>query len=126
MIDFILALIISFVFAYLIVGIIAQKILNTSTGTGFVNHDLWYYKLNTLFKERAYQKVNNVLLVQSLDHFLLTNEDRNEDLLPYIYKIEFPMSLFSKYYIREEGHVLRFSSLCQMIDEEFRKLEIKK
>lgn len=126
MIDFILSLIITLVFTYIIIGIIAQKILNTSTGTGFVNHDLWYYKLSAFFKERAYQKVNNVLLVQSLDHFLLTNEDRNEDLLPYIHKIEFPMNLFSKYYIREEGYVLRFSSLSQLIDEEFRKLEVKK
>lgn len=126
MINFILSLILTLVFAYIIIGIIVQKVLNTSTGTSFINHDLWYYKLNTLFKERAYQKVNNVLLVQSLDHFLLTNEDRNEDLLPYIYKVEFPMNLFSKYYIREEGHVLRFSSLSQIIDEEFRKLEVKK
>lgn len=123
MINILLSLIIAFVAAYIIVGILAQKTLNSCTGTSFVNHDLWFYKLSALFKENAYQKANNTLLVQSLDHFLLTNEDRMEDLLPYIHKVEFPLNLFSKYYIRDEGYVFRFSSLSQIIDEQFRNLK---
>jgi hypothetical protein len=125
MIDFVFLLIIVFIFLYLIASAIIQKILKSNTGNGFVNHDLWYYKLNTLFKEKAYQKSNDALLMQSLNHFLLTNEDRNEDLLPFICKIQFPFNLFSKYYIRDEGYVIRYTYLSSIIDEEFRKLKLE-
>ena len=125
MILFFLLPIISFLVIYIITGFFAQYYLKSCTGLSFINHSLWYYKLDRLFKDKAYSKISQTLLTEDLEHYLLHNEDRRLDLLPYIHKIEFPLNLFSKYYIREEGYVLRYTELCELIDNQFRRLKVK-
>lgn len=125
MILFFLFPILSFLIVYVITGFFAQYYLRSCTGLSFVKHKLWFYKLDRLFNDKAYCKVSNTLLTEELEHYLANNEDRRLDLLPYIHKIEFPLNLFSKYYIREEGYVLRYTELCELIDNQFKSLKVK-
>lgn len=125
MILFFLFPFVSFLIIYLTTGFFAQYYLKSCTGLSVINHKLWFYKLDRFFKDKAYCKISQTLLTEDLEHYLSYNEDRRLDLLPYIHKIEFPLNLFSKYYIREEGYVLRYTELCELIDNEFRRLKVK-
>ncbi len=98
-----------FTFLFTVVYI---ELINIKRYGGYVNHEFWYYKLYSHFKNNYYDVYDTDCIIRSLDGYYEGVE------LPTITRIPFP-TIFCKYYIKGYGLVFNCTRLSDIIDKKF-------